>query len=167
MNKKRDKRGQMEMSFGMIFSIILIVIFIAFAVYAILKFIETQRTTQVASFLNDFQIDIDKMWQSSGGSQESNYNIPSNIEYVCLIDYESRANNQENIYNELKQNYNGKKNIFFYPLNSGKGFEKEIKNIDIKKTTDSKNPFCIKSTKGKIKLTIKKDFGEALVTISI
>ena len=60
----RSRSGQLEISFGMIFSIILIIIFIAAGFYAITKLLALQRTIQIESFLKDFQDDVDKMWAS-------------------------------------------------------------------------------------------------------
>jgi len=64
------KKAQLKLSFGMIFSIILIVIFIASAFYAVQKFIGVQNIIQVEKFANDFQNDIDKIWRGSQGNQE-------------------------------------------------------------------------------------------------
>lgn len=156
-----NKKGQMEMSFGMIFSIILIIVFIAFAIYAISIFLDTQKDAQISIFKEDLQEDVNNMWQSSG-QQEKNYNIPSKVEYVCFIDYDSDANNNEEIYEKLDL-YSDEGNLFFYPHD----FEgTDIENIDLNLITEEKNPFCIKNTDGEIKITIKKDFGDALVSIT-
>lgn len=161
------KRGQMKLSFGMIFSIILIIIFISFAFYAIQKFLSIQNSVQVGKFTNDFQSNIDKIWKGSQGSEEKEYFLPKKIEYVCFIDYSSKRKGINQIqYKELEQFYYENENMFFYPAGSAQGIDaREIKNIDLKKITENENPFCIKSIKGKINLVIKKDFGEVLVTI--
>jgi hypothetical protein len=161
------KRGQMKLSFGMIFSIILIVIFIAFSIYAIIKFLEIQDTTQVAKFTDNLQTDIDKMWRGSQGSVEKTYSVPKEIVYVCFRNYNSiQLGIKENLYNEFEQVYFEKENFFLYPIGSGQGLDsKEIKHVNLNKTTETENPYCITNTGGKVKLTIKKDFGEALVTV--
>ena len=64
------KRGQMKLSFGMIFSIILIIIFISFAFYAIQKFLSIQNSVQVGKFVNEFQQNVDKIWKGSQGSEK-------------------------------------------------------------------------------------------------
>ena len=112
------KRGQLNLSFGMIFSIILIIIFIIFAFYAIQKFLSWQNSAQIGKFKNDLQSDIDRIWQSSKGSQEKEYFLPTKIKYVCFADYEindgARGNNR-NFYDELELVYYGEENMFFYP----------------------------------------------------
>ena len=167
--KRRDKkRGQMKLSFGMIFSIILIVIFISFAFYAIQKFLDLQNAAQVAQFARDLQADVDRMWKGSQGSQVQEYFIPGKIKYICLIDYNPREiGRYSSFYKELDRFHYEKENLFFYPPGSAEGLDaKWIKNIDLSEITIDENPFCLKNVKGKIKLKIKKEFGEALVTIT-
>jgi len=142
--KKRGSRGALELSFGMIFSIILIIIFLAFGFYAITKFIALQKTIQIESFLRDFQEDVDTMWKSNQGSQPLTYTLPSKITSVCFKNDEFQ--NLQFISNEI---INGKM----------------IEHIDIAKTTKDESPFCIQNVKGKISLRLAKDYGEALVTV--
>jgi len=138
------KRGALEISFGMIFSIILIIIFLSAAFYAITKFIGLQRTIQIESFLRDFQDDVDKMWKSSQGSQNLVYTIPTKINAVCF-----KYDEFQNLEFNSKEIINGKM----------------IEHIDIAKTTKNESPLCIQNVKGKISLTIVKEYGETLVTV--
>lgn len=165
---KMQRGGQMKLSFGMIFSIILMVVFMAFAFYAIQKFLELQNSIQVAKFSRDLQEDIDKMWKGSQGVQQQEYFLPSKIKYACIIDYSgpNEIGRYENFYNELNQFYSENENLFFYPPGSAQGFDaKWIKHIDLEKITNAENPFCFENIKGKTKIIIKKEFGEALVTL--
>jgi hypothetical protein len=138
------KRGQMKISFGMIFSIILIIIFISFAFFAIKKFIGIQDAMKIGQFGDQLQSDIDKLWRGSQGSQEVEYFLPSKIESVCFVDDEYE-------------------NLVFHSESFVEG--KNIENIDIEKITKD-GDFCIDVVKGKIKMTVKKDYGEALVMIT-
>ncbi len=157
----------MKLSFGMIFSIILIVIFISFAFYAISKFLNIGDTAQVARFTNNLQVDIDKVWKGSQASQEQVYFLPSKIEFICFIDYNSnKRGSRDLIYNELEQTYYESENLFFYPIGSAQGLNaKEVKHINLEKITENNNPMCFENIKGKVKIVLKKDFGEALVSI--
>ena len=163
---ERGKRGQLELSFGMIFSIILIVVFISVAVYGIVKFLEFQKQSQIGIFFNDFQSDIDKMWRASG-SQRVSYSLPGGINSICFIDYKSgkRGENRE-IYDELSQLFNEAENLFFYPPGSGVGGldAKEIRHINLEKITESENPFCIQNVKGRVDFVIN-NFDESLVNV--
>lgn len=141
MNKKM---GQLDLSFGMIFSIILIIAFIAFGFYAITKFIDLQKTIQIENFLRDFQNDVDKMWKSPQGSQVITYPLPTKITSVCFVDDEFQ-------------------NLRF--TSQGIIMGKMIENLDIASITAVENPFCVGNIKGKISLTIAKNFGETLVRV--
>ena len=167
----KEKKAQMKLSFGMIFSIILIIIFLAFAFYAITKFLEMQRDIQIGQFVEDLQADIDKMWQGSGSSSYSRpggYMLPEKIKFVCFVDYNSNSRGEKaNLYNELKQVYQGYENLFFYPVGSAEGLNSfELKHIDLIKITEKENPFCVENKEGRIKMIIKQDYGENLVTLN-
>lgn len=165
--KKFGKMGQINLSFGMIFSIILIIIFISFAFYAIMKFLDIQNSAQIGKFISDLQGDIDKMWKGSEGSQNYEYFIPSKIEYVCFTDYLSQKRGSKgNIFEEMDQAFYAEENLFFYPIGSAQGQDSaKIKNINLESITSVENPYCIPNSKGKLKLTIQKNFGEPLAMI--
>jgi len=164
----KKKSGQMELSFGMIFSIILIIVFIMFAFYVIKILLQNQSRSEVLMFKEDLQNDVDKVWKGSGSiSNPNGYNLPKKIELICFADFSSPAegNNQE-LYKDLKKTYNEFENLVFYPVGSAQGLDStEIKHIDIDKITSLGNPFCVENSDGKIKLTIKRDYGEELVFI--
>ena len=147
---KRNKRGQLKLSFGMIFSIILIIFFLVFAFFGIRQFLDVQETINVEQFKNDFQEDVDQMWRSSRGSTEKIYSLPNEITGVCFED-------------------DSFENMYFVPREFGGEF---IEHIDIGKTLDLKvnsdartGRLCFENTDGKIKIFLEKDFGENLVTI--
>jgi hypothetical protein len=141
-----NKRGQLNLSFGMIFSIILIILFLVFGFYAIKKFIEFQNDVQIKQFSADLQNDVDTLWKSTQGSQNIKYSLPTKITSVCFT---SRDEFQ---------------NMKFTSSSIIQG--EEINNIDILKMTETEEPFCITNAKGKISITLTKNFGESLVTIA-
>jgi len=133
------KKGALNLSFGMIFSIFLIIVFLGFAFYVIPKFLDFQDKISVGKFVDDFQNDIDKMWKSTQGSQKVEYKLPKEIEEVC---------------------FNKNLEIYFQPLGTGGDFDYvEIEHLDIS------GGKCFKIVEEKLKVTIKKDFGEVLVKI--
>lgn len=165
---KRGDKAQMKLSFGMIFSIILIVIFIAFAFYVIKMLIQSQEQGLTLLFKEDLQEDVDKIWGGSGSlSRPDGYALPKKIEYACFVDYSSpKKGLKQEFYTKLKQAYYGSENFFFYPVGSAQGLDAtEIKHIDIEKITEVENPYCIQNINGKVKLTIKRDYSEELVLI--
>lgn len=151
MKKKRGSRflhhnkdGQMQISFGVIFSIILIIVFIAFAIYGITKILQTVNLAKITSFKGDFQNDIDLMWKSTSGSQEVEYILPKKIEQVCFVNDDME-------------------NMYFVP---GDFRGALLKNVDMVNTLNRQRKFCIDASGGKISMIIKKDFGDDLVTIT-
>lgn len=161
------KRGQLKLSFGMIFSIILIIIFLVFGFYVIKNFILLQDSVKTERFLNDFQADIDRIWKSTESSQQKEYIIPSGVGFACFVDYGvSKKGTESYLYTQLRIFYSGSENLIFYPLGSSGVESKKINNIDLEKITQEENPFCIENNNGEIQLTLMKDFDEALVTIT-
>lgn len=137
----KNKRGQLKISFGMIFSIILIIIFISFAIYGITKFLNLQKNIQVNKFADDLQYDVDQMWRSNQGAQDLEYLLPSKIDKVYFL--------SENVGDNVELRSAG------HLIGSYK-----IEHLDILET------FYVTNTNGKIKISLKKEFGEPLVRIN-
>jgi len=143
-----SKQGQTQISFGTIFSVILIIIFIVFAVYGIGKFLSTVNYAKIEKFGNDFQKDIDDMWKSTRGGNEHTYLLPGKVRAVCF-----------------RENENGDAEMYFEPFKLKYNAE-DLKHIDIEKTIEELgNSPCISTSNGKLSLVIKKDINTNLVVI--
>jgi len=166
-SSRRDQmRGQVKLSFGMIFSVILIIVFLAFAFYAIKTFLGFQDSATKGKFVNDLQSDIDRVWKSTESSQEETYSLPSKIKSICFVDFSGSVKGENAyLYNELEMSYFGNENMVFYPLGSSGTDSTRIKNIDLGEITKDENPFCIENVRGKVKLTLVKEIDETFVTI--
>jgi len=163
-----SKRGQVELSFGMIFSIILIVVFLIFAFYAIKTFFGINDSAQVGAFISDFQSDVDKIWRSAEGSQIGAYTLPKKVELVCFVDFDSdvdKSGKDMNLYPDLARVYHGNDNMVLYPVDSSGVSSAEIKNINLAEITKENNPFCIENSDRGLKINIVKDSNEALVRL--
>lgn len=155
-------RGQMKLSFGMIFSILLIIVFLGFGIFAIIKLLGMQDATQILNFKTDLQEDVDTIWKSSKGSQEVSYSLPEAIEEVCFF----YGEDLENKYDDFVLLRMGSENMGFYPFGSAEGNDvTRINNIDIEEMTFDRNPKCFQVNKGKVSMTLSKDYGDALVSI--
>ncbi len=175
--RRKSRKGAMELSFGMIFSIILIVVFLALAVYAILKILETQRVIKINTSIKDLSDDIDEMHKKSGGNYqiERSYGFPDKIEKVCFIDYECQTTSSKGcvrgrgdyeIYSTLEFYYGDGENLYFWPEKSSEGIDsRRIENINLEETTKVTNPYCIDVIDGKIDLILKRVEGSSLVII--
>jgi hypothetical protein len=145
MNKRSETKGQMQISFGTIFSIILIIAFIAFAIFGIGKLIGTMQYAKVESFKKDLQEAIDKQWQGEYGSVRVEYYLPKKITKVCFTEDEFE-------------------NIYFLPLRSFDGGN--LKHVDFSKTIPKNaEEVCANVYEGKLVLYLRKNSGENLITI--
>jgi hypothetical protein len=164
----KNKRGQtiFGVSFGVIFSVILIMFFIVVTFIVIRAFINSGNCTKIGLFVDDFKESIRDAWNSQSSSFEFSRNLPTNIEYVCFANLSTNFNGNENINEEIGR-YEGKNaNLFFYPR--GKACDMPYHNIDyldIEKITSSKNPYCVAVNKGKFSIQIEKGFNNNLVEV--
>ena len=145
----KNNKGAMELSFGMIFSIILIIIFIAFAIYGITKFLNLQKNIQTKTFVNNLNFDIDKLWKANSGSQPVTYSLPGNVEKICFS--EDEFGKDINMELKTKEGFAGTYDIKHAKLSE-----------DFSKGSGGD---CVPVEKGKIKIQLEKNYGENLVTI--
>lgn len=162
----RTKKGQLQISFNMIFSIILIIAFIAVAIFAITKFLGVKDCSLIGMFKEDLKNEIDTAWKGQEKTNNFEGSLPFKIKEVCFIDFSKPGRGNIEYYDAVKKYENKGFNMFFWP------YAKicpdlsyfNIEHIDIDKITSSKNPYCIKSN-GKVKLKIEKGFNDLLVSI--
>ncbi|VVB79761.1 Uncharacterised protein [uncultured archaeon] len=162
----RRKSGQMELSFGMIFSIILIIAFVAFSVYGIIKFLEFRDSAQIGTFEKNFATHVKAKWAGTEGAETHEYTLPGRIKEVCFIS-KTKPITDASRKEELKWiNLDEGENLFFYPLNSaGNAGSAKIDYLNIDETTKDDNPFCILNKNGKVRLTLQKNYGENSVRV--
>ena len=140
------KRGQIDLSFGMIFSIVLIIIFIAFAIYAIIHFLALQDSIKLTTFDNTLQNDINTVWNSAHSTKTYSYNLPTSIQEVCFTN-------------------NGNDNLILYAGNNRPETSFNMDNINITATT-SQGDLCFGVVNGQFSLILQKNFSDTLVTIT-
>ncbi len=167
----RNKKSQeaIGMSFSMIFSIILIIFFIAVAFMAIRYFLKVQNCARVGDFVSEVKIKTTEAWDSQKSGFEKKYILPSNLEYVCFADLSQELRGQnEAVLEDLGffQEWE-KSNMLLYPKgNSCNMPVHNIEHLDIAKMTKTKNPYCIEVKSGQITLKFEKGYVDRLVTIS-
>jgi hypothetical protein len=155
-----EKRGQMKLSFGMIFSIFLIIAFIVFAFFAIQKFLGTKDQLQHKQFIGDFQSDVDKMWKSSQGSQDVSYSLPNSIKEVCLtvkcgdlgLKFSCYSLDDNLVFNSTKKNFDS---TYISHLDMDNIF-----------TEDEGRIKCFKVTDGKVHMRLIKKYNENNVGVA-
>jgi len=146
-----EKRGQMKVSFGMIFSIILIIFFIAFAVYAIYKFLGVQSFANTQQFTDNLQKDVDTIWSSAQATQPETYSLSTSISEICFTNPGSA----------------GSDNLLLYDKSGVPKQSASIKHLNITAMIPAgQSEKCFNNANGKVSLVIEKDFGENLVRIT-
>ncbi|GIU68584.1 MAG: hypothetical protein KatS3mg001_434 [Candidatus Pacearchaeota archaeon] len=164
--KKRTKKSQMQISFGMIISIILIIFFLIFGFYGIRAFLRFQDNAKAGNFIKELQADVDTAWKSSQSSEVREYFIPTKYTKVCFVDFSVPSKGKDSlIYVELKKVKEGSENMVFYPIKHTGIDSASIKNINIEEITSEENPYCINSNGGKIKIRILKEFTDRTVSL--
>lgn len=146
MAKEVPKKGQINLSFGMIFSIVLIIFFIGFAFYAIQKFLEVQSSAQTNQFYDSLQNDVYTVWNDAQASQVKSYVLPSSISQACFVNSQGG-------------------NLILYKNNGNPAGSTNINYLNITAMT-ANGQLCFNASNGKITLTIQKNFGDNLVTIT-
>ncbi len=166
MEKKAGRKGQLEISFGMIFSVLLVVIFIVVAFYVIRHFLELKDCTLVSQFYDDLQDNLDKVWKSQESNEAFSALLPSGITYVCFADMSKpERGGPEGVYQALRRNLAARHNVFLYPRRKACDLSsQEIEHLDLQNITKTENPYCVASD-GKVKFRIEKGFYDALVRI--
>jgi len=164
-----QRKGQTELSFSMIFSIILIIFFLVAAFYAIKTFLGFRDTATAGKFYSDLQSDIDNIWGNSAfSSGQHDYIVPGGINLVCFVDFSSPATGPNSgIYTKLKfGTYNDSDNLVVYPLQNNNFDSKTINHIDLSGITSGENPYCIQTSNGKVSMILKKDYSQSLITVA-
>ncbi|RMD46115.1 hypothetical protein D6829_00395 [Candidatus Pacearchaeota archaeon] len=159
------KRGQqiMGMPFGVIFSIILIVVFIVIAFIAIGSFLDIGRKSSVGLFYKDLQEAVDNAWESQSAEFDFKINLPSGIKKVCFANLSKTINSNDEVYDEIERYSVYDANVFLYPPQKAEEMQwKKIRHINLSKIIANENPYCVDTSKN---LKIKKGFDDRLVVI--
>ncbi len=158
-----NKRGQIfGMSFRTIFSIILIIVFLAVAFIAIRYFLNIGDCTRVGFFYRDLQEEVDNIY--FGGQvvdKEFKINLPSGIRRVCFANLSEPITNFVDYADMDAGNLNH--NIFLVPFQKACDLgSNKIKHINMTEITLKDNPWCVDVTRN---LRLKKEFYDKYVRI--
>ncbi|MDP4039905.1 MAG: hypothetical protein Q8P57_04995 [Candidatus Pacearchaeota archaeon] len=163
-----NKRGVLSLSFGMIFSIIMIIAIVGVASYIIISFIGLGSDTEVVLFHQEFQETIDEIWGSAITNKVFSFNLPGNIELVCFGDlkgstYELQYKEEYDEFKEFSSNFEKENtNRFIYPMKFAGDFAfSEVDRISLTGLGSDFECFEVKS--GKIEVRLEKgDFDSSV-----
>lgn len=164
MKKRGRRKGQVQLSFGMIFSIMIIIATLAIAGYVIVKFLNLQSNVSCKLFYSDLQKKVDKAWYEDFSSSTFNKEAPRGIDKVCFGNSTQKVFDldEQKIFDEIEFYAEKDSNLFFYPLNGCKQdeFTFQIKHVNID------GFFCSVAKDGKISVKLNKGINDALVRLS-
>lgn len=158
------KKGQIELSFGMIFSVIIIIATVVVAFYMISKFMSITPCTKAGLFYDSLRKEVDNAWQGTITQSTFKGDVPSDVSKVCFGNTTQKYSEDDSeAYEYAKMRSAGGNNVFFYP---------GLKTCDIKfsfyklehATTDSF--FCVAVKSEKMSVRISKGSSDVLVKLS-
>ncbi len=159
-----NKRGQIDLSFGMIFSIIIIIAIIGVSIYVITNFVRLGKCSNIGLFYNELKNEVDKAWSSTTYRDIFNGKLPNGIEFVCFGELNSaRPDGKEGeAYDFLLRYKRQDKNVFLYPTQNACDSNLAFYRLENAKIEGF---FCIPAEKGIVKIGIEKDRFDALVKL--
>ena len=157
------KRGQLQISFSMIFSIIVIIAILGVSFYVISFFLNLNTCGDIGFFYRGLDSEIEKAWKSQiyGGNYEAK--ISSGSEKVCFGDVNTEGGSFSVEKEFLKKYRRAEKNVFLYP---------EAKGCDIGMSThkvehvEIEGFWCVDVEKDSVTVRLEKESGDALVKLS-
>jgi hypothetical protein len=161
-NKRGD--GAVGMSFGWMFSLLLIIFFILAAIYGIRFFLDMSQCSQVGLFYDELKDNVADAYKSPSSDFEMKINIPG-VKQICFANLSDKISGSLSAYEEINLYEIYDANVFLIPSSKACDMPyNKIPYLNISKITASKNPLCFDiSDGGKIKIV--KNFGERGVTI--
>jgi hypothetical protein len=107
------KRGAISISFGLIFSLIIIIAILGVAAYVITYFLGLQKCTEISLFYQNLQDEVNAAWNSEITRDEFVGKLSGGIEAVCFRDGGYIGGDEQ--YGELVDYGRSGQNMFLYP----------------------------------------------------
>ena len=153
----------MGLPFGMIFSIILVVVFVVIAFMAIGNFLDIGKSAGVGLFYTELQEAVDNSWRGQSSETIFKINLPNGIDTICFSNLSSEITEETEYYNQIKNYDVYEANTFLIPPENAQQMQwKLINHLDIGEITKEKNPYCVSTNQD---LKLKKGFYDKLVLI--
>ena len=156
------------MGFGMIFSLILIAVFIVVAFIAIKAFLDIGCSTSQSSLIKNINKETTRIWKGAGEDTTKTFKVGGcDFTHICFYDSEGDVSPEtRNFANNFGQyaDERGEHNLFFYPRSSIDLPSTVIEHIDM--SAFEENPYCFEKVDDKITIRFRKRISEVLVTLS-
>jgi hypothetical protein len=165
MRSINSKKGQQTMGlpFGMIFAIILMIVFVVIAFIAVKSFLDIGKSSGVGMFYRELQDAVDDARRGQSSEAGFDIDLPSGIESVCFANLSAEVTNPGAEYDAIKNYDVYDANTFLVPPEFSQNMQwKLINGINVTRITSVENPYCVDVDDG---LVIKKGFYDKLVWI--
>ncbi len=162
------KEGQFQLSFGMIFSVFLIVVFIVVAVIVANQFLKIGRIVETGGFIRDFENEVDRIWKSAGGEDRVfSSSLGKGIGAVCFFDArDDLRGDLDEVYKELgRRALDYEDNLYFYPPTKSDVPSVEIEHLDMDFILEDNNPNCFNVVDGRVEIRLEKGVRDSLVKV--
>lgn len=158
----KEKKGQIQISFGMIFSIIVIIATVAVAFYVITFFLNMNSCNKIASYWVTLNSEVDKMWNSDGGQKLLTLELPSRIDKVCFGNFTQMPTPEDKaVFLEIETYGRSGRNAYLYP--PGSACDNAFYGL---KHAATDKFFCVPVKSGKASVRVSKTSSEALAKLS-
>ncbi len=163
-NKIKSKKGDIQLSFGMIFSIIIIIATISVAIYSITLFMQNAEKIKFNLAVKEIQEEVIYARTGQEADKIISVSTPKGIEMLCFYNSSERAGGSnskvgEEIKNDIS--FDEKFNLYFYPLDIPQKYSSDTgwrikcsEYEDVNCLSFSNNPFCIIVNNGVAKIRI-------------
>ncbi|MBU2522814.1 MAG: hypothetical protein KKE23_00805 [Nanoarchaeota archaeon] len=169
-----NSKGQiMGLPFQLIFSIILIAVFIFAAFYGIKYFLERSEQVQVGQFLSDLKSKVNIALQATEKSEIYTFALPNGVKKVCFSNFNYLNYNKSycpefETYREAARRDGS--NVFFCPPSGASNvgalihYRIDCDGTDCLQFPSKPQPYCISNDDG-VKVTLERNLGEAYVRL--
>jgi hypothetical protein len=161
--KKREKKAQIQLSFGMIFSIIIIIATLVVAFYVISYFLNLNKCTQIGLFYSSLQGEVNKAWQADMIQKTFAGKLPSGIAKLCFGNSSQMPLQEDREeYEYFKSHAKTGYNMLFYPAGKACDGELAFNKLEHIRTD---NFFCVPVKSGNAGVVLFKESTDALVKL--
>lgn len=166
----KNKKAQtiFGLSFGVIFSIFIIIFIIGVAIYGITHFLSVGSCSKIGLYYDDFQEEIDGAWTSGiyRGTFSPEIALPSKIDVVCFGNFSAPPLTQQDSSTrdeiEFEASISPNSNIFMYPVRNACEGELAVNSLE---HVHIPNFFCVENSNGKTPVRLSKEPTSQLVRL--
>ncbi|VVB79744.1 Uncharacterised protein [uncultured archaeon] len=160
---KRGQEAGVGMSFGFLFSIILIIIFVFGAVWGVRYFLSLNACSNIGLSIDSLQKEVQTAYQSSSYSREIQLNFPG-ADKLCFANLSAPLTGDLKVYEEINIYEFDNVNTFLVPGGKSCGLSPtNIKFLNVSAITRMKNPYCVDAN-GKVQIVYEpSQYGRGVV----